>query len=82
MRETYVDMGDRIDTKDEQRLEDLLATLQPDEKLILTMERTDAHETEGLILMLEEKGFTVEAKGGHGDDYYLHCWRRPEDNKD
>lgn len=73
-------MGENIDIDDERRLEDILEELGPEEKLILTMNRADADESDDLIQLLEEKGFIVEPKGGHGDDYYLHCWK-PSDTK-
>ncbi|AZR73824.1 hypothetical protein BBF96_10760 [Anoxybacter fermentans] len=71
-----MDVGDNIDLNDEKRLEDILASIGPDEKLILLMNRADAHEADDLIRILEEKGFIIQPKGGHEDDYYLHCWRR------
>ena len=49
-----------------------------DEKLILTMNRTDANETNELIRILELKGFVVQPKGGHQDEYYLYCWRKKD----
>lgn len=71
-------VGDSIDFNDELRLEEILSTLGSNEKLILTLNRADAHESDELIRLLEEKGFVVQPKGGHEDDYYLHCWRKPE----
>ena len=57
------------------RLDDILSSLGSDEKIIFTMNRADAHESDELIAYLQEKGFAVQAKGGHGDDYFLHVWR-------
>lgn len=56
-------------------MEQILAGLGPNEKVIFTMNRADAHEADELIDYLHKKGFAVQPKGGHGDDYYLHCWR-------
>lgn len=69
-------VGDHIDLNDELRLEDILSALGPNEKLILTLNRADAHESAELIRLLEERGFIVQPKGGDEDDYYLHCWRK------
>lgn len=74
-----MDIGDHVDFNDEQRLEELLDSIQPGEKLILTMNRADAHEADELIYLLESRGFSVQPKGGHNDEYYLQCWRRDEE---
>ncbi|MCK4261326.1 MAG: hypothetical protein KAX49_20310 [Halanaerobiales bacterium] len=44
--------------------------------MILTLNRADAQDADDLIRYLQEKGFEVQPKGGHEDDYYLHCWRK------
>lgn len=78
MTEIRMSVGDQVGSDDEAHLESILDSIRPNEKLILTMNRADAHEADELINILENRGFIIQPKGGHEDEYYLHCWKKEE----
>lgn len=53
------------------RLAYALWNADPDEVVTCVVNRNDAHQTGGLIDVLEDNGYTVETKGGHGDEFSI-----------
>ena len=55
----------------------VLGRLLPEDSVIVTMERFDAHQTDAVTALLREEGLQVSTKGGHGDeDFYLIGYKK------
>jgi hypothetical protein len=58
------------------RLAYALRQLGVDDTVTVVVNRTDAHEADPVLAELEEGGFDVFTKGGHGDEFSIVARRR------
>ncbi|BAS26136.1 hypothetical protein [Limnochorda pilosa] len=66
MAERTLDLRPRIGAHHLRQIEEEVNRLGPDDRLVLVMEREDAHETRPIAELLYRKGVGWQPKGGHG----------------
>ena len=77
MSDYRINFGRVIGPSDTNKILDMLPILNNDDELVITMDGTDAHQSEEVIKILEMNGFDVAQKGGHDDNkYHLYARRR------
>lgn len=72
MSELSFSAGSEIDISDVNRLEEILIEMQGQDEITISLEATDAHETDIIMDLLEKHGLDYQAKGSHdGKHYYI-----------
>ncbi|HWJ02137.1 MAG TPA: hypothetical protein VNU93_00575 [Verrucomicrobiae bacterium] len=67
-----------ISVDNHRRLEQMLSDVVSGDKVDITVENADAHQTDLLMNTLHQHGFDYQPKGGHGTSYHILAWRMPQ----
>ncbi len=70
MPEYFINRGTEENTNDNRKLEDIIQEVGIDDKLVITLEGTDADRSSYIFDFLEKNGFEVLPKGGNGNNNY------------
>ncbi|MCX7904318.1 MAG: hypothetical protein N2486_07380 [Caloramator sp.] len=76
MSDYRINFGRIIGPSDTNKLYDMLSILNDDDELVITVDGSDAHQTEEIRRILDMNGFDVTQKGGHDDNKYHLIARR------
>ncbi|EYE88928.1 hypothetical protein Q428_05330 [Fervidicella metallireducens AeB] len=77
MSDYRINFGDKIGPSDTNKLLDLLNVVDKDDEIIITVEASDAHQTNNVINLLERNKFNVHTKGTHdGKTYNISATKR------
>jgi hypothetical protein len=73
----YMSFRPEVQQNDAERLRSMLPTVGVSDTVDITVENSDAHQTDILYDVLDQQGFDYQPKGGQGDTYHILARRRP-----
>lgn len=71
MANIYLDFRPDLQLSHTRRLRETIATLSPGDRITVVVERNDAHHTDALLGVLEEKGSDYMVRSWHDGSYHI-----------
>lgn len=71
VRDIIIDLRPEIDPDNVEHLRSVLAHLNEEDALTVTLESADAHQADAVFRLLEEDGWDYQPKGGDDGVYYI-----------
>jgi len=75
LADIYLELRPAIRSDQIRQLRDTIPEIGSEDRLVIRVERSDAHQTDAVFDLLDESGFDYQPKGGE-EDYNIIAWRK------